>query len=53
MSDYLAIDGRIGYRLTKDVTLAVSGQNLGLRTQRQTTIGTVDRRLLATMSVRF
>ncbi len=53
VSDYLAIDGRIGYRLTKDVTLAVSGQNLGLRTQRQTTIGTVDRRLLATMSVRF
>ena len=53
VSDYLAIDGRVGYRLTKDVTLAVSGQNLGLRTQRQTTIGTVDRRVLATVSVRF
>ena len=53
VSDYVAIDGRVGYRLTKDVTLAVSGQNLGMHTQRQTTIGSVDRRLLATVSVRF
>jgi iron complex outermembrane receptor protein len=53
VSDYVAIDGRVGYHLTKDVTLAISGQNLGLRTQRQTTIGTVDRRLFATVSVRF
>ena len=53
IKDYVSADGRVGYRLTDNVTLAVSGQNLSLATQQQTSGPKVERRIYATVSVAF
>jgi hypothetical protein len=43
----------VGYRLSRGVTLALSGQNLLHNQQIQTAIGAVERRVLATLSCDF
>jgi hypothetical protein len=47
---YLSADARAAYRLTRRVTLALSGQNLLHDQQIQTAGSAVERRLLATLS---
>jgi outer membrane receptor protein involved in Fe transport len=53
IGSYLSLDARIGYNITDNLTLAVSGQQLTMNSQRQTALGDVDRRLLGTVSVRY
>lgn len=53
ISDYVALDARIGYRLTERVSLALSGQNLAFATQTQTSGPKVERRILGTITVGF
>jgi outer membrane receptor for ferrienterochelin and colicins len=53
VNDYVTIDGRVGYRLTDRVTLALSGQNLQRATTQQTSGPNVERRVLATVTVKF
>jgi outer membrane receptor for ferrienterochelin and colicins len=53
IGSYLALDARIGYDVTDNLTLAVSGQQLTMNGQRQTALGDVDRRVLGTVSVRY
>jgi iron complex outermembrane receptor protein len=51
--DYLSVDARIAYRLTDWATLAISGQNLGLSSQKQTAGPKVERSMFATLTVNF
>ena len=51
--DYLSVDARIAYRLTDWATLAISGQNLGLSSQKQTSGPKVERSAFATLTVNF
>lgn len=53
IDDYVSIDGRVAYRLTDWATLALSGQNLGQSSQRQTAGPDVQRRVVGTLSARF
>jgi hypothetical protein len=53
IGSHLALDARIGYDVTDNLTLAVSGQQLTMNGQRQTALGDVDRRVLGTVSVRY
>lgn len=50
---HASLDGRIAYRVTDNLTLAISGQNLLSSTQRQTSAPAVERRVLVTASVAF
>lgn len=50
ISDYVSFDGRVGYRLSDHVAVALSGQNLALSRQRQTTAPDVQRRVLLTLT---
>ncbi len=49
--DYVSVDARIAYRVTDNLTLALSGQNLLELPQRQTSAAMVERRILMTASV--
>jgi iron complex outermembrane receptor protein len=49
--DYVTVDGRIAYRVTDKLTLAVSGQNLLDSPQRQTSAPAVERRIYVTASL--
>ncbi|TAL04370.1 MAG: TonB-dependent receptor [Rhodospirillaceae bacterium] len=48
---YTSTDGRIGYKITEHVTLAISGQNLTASSQQQTSGPAVERRVLGTLTV--
>lgn len=50
---YVALDARVGYRLSSRMTLALSGQNLGRSPQRQSTSADVERTVLASLTMRF
>jgi iron complex outermembrane receptor protein len=50
---YIALDGRVAYKLTDRVTLSVSGQNLTQSSQRQTSGPDVERRIFGSLSVAF
>jgi hypothetical protein len=49
----VSVDGRVAYRLTDWVTIAVSGQNLLQSPQMQTTGLAVERQIIAAVSVNF
>ncbi len=49
--DFLSFDARVAYRLTEWATVALSGQNLGASSQRQTSGPAVERRVFVTFSV--
>jgi iron complex outermembrane receptor protein len=49
---YISVDGRVGYKLTKETTLALSGQNLLHSPQNQTSAPDVQRRVLFTVTVK-
>lgn len=51
--DYVSVDARVGYRLTDNVTLAVSAQNVMQATQQQTSGPPVERRVFGTISASF
>jgi iron complex outermembrane receptor protein len=53
IDDYVSIDGRIAYGLTDWATLALSAQNLGQSTQRQTAAPPVQRRIVGSFTARF
>ena len=50
---YGSVDARVGYSVSKRVTLALSGQNLLESEQKQTASAAVERRVLGTLSVDF
>lgn len=50
---YASVDGRIGYKLTERATLALSGQGLTQANQTQTSGPAVERRVLATLTVKY
>ncbi len=51
--DYVSVDARIAYRVTDNLTLAFSGQNLLQSPQKQTSAPEVERRVFVTASVGF
>ncbi len=51
--DYVSVDARIAYRVTDNLTLAFSGQNLLQSPQKQTSAPEVERRVYVTASVGF
>ncbi len=51
--NYVSVDARIAYRITDNLTLALSGQNLLDSPQRQTSAASVERRVYVTASVDF
>jgi outer membrane receptor for ferrienterochelin and colicins len=53
IGSYLSLDARIGYSITDNVTLAVSGQQLTRDSQQQTALGNVDRRVLGMVTLRY
>jgi outer membrane receptor for ferrienterochelin and colicins len=50
---YVALDGRVAYKLTDRVTLSLSGQNLTQSSQRQTAGANVERRVVGGITVGF
>ncbi|MES2219044.1 MAG: TonB-dependent receptor [Pseudomonadota bacterium] len=52
IKNYTAVDARIAYKITKDVTLALSGQNLTQGSQQQTSAPDIQRRVLCTLTVK-
>jgi outer membrane receptor for ferrienterochelin and colicins len=53
IDSYVSLDARLGYKVTDNLTLAVAGQQLGMDSQQQTALGSVDRRIYATVSVHY
>ena len=53
ISDYVALDGRIAYKVTDWATLALSAKNFSQGAQRQTAGADVERQVFATFSVNF
>lgn len=53
ISDYLTVDGRVGYTLTRGLTLAVSGQQINQARLLQTSGPPVERRFLGSLTARF
>ncbi|MES2219042.1 MAG: TonB-dependent receptor [Pseudomonadota bacterium] len=53
INNYISVDARIAYKITKDVTLALSGQNLTQSTQQQTAAPNVERRVLCTLTIKL
>ena len=52
--DYVSVDARIAYRLTDWATLAISGQNIGLASQKQTAAGPkVERTVFASLTLNY
>ena len=50
---YAAVDGRVAYKLTDHATLALSGQGLTQQNQTETSGPPVERRVLATLTVKY
>lgn len=50
---YASLDARIGYALTDNVTLAVSGRNLGAAAQAQTVGPKVERVVMGSLTIRY
>jgi hypothetical protein len=50
---YVSADARIGYRLTEWATFAISGQNLLVSPQQQTSGPKVERRIFGTLSIEY
>ena len=53
ISDYVAFDGRVAYKLNDWSTLAVSAQNLTQSAQRQTAGANVERQVFGTLTINF
>jgi iron complex outermembrane receptor protein len=53
IDNYVALDGRVAYRLADWATLALSGQNLGQSGQHQTVGPPVQRRIVGSLAVEF
>jgi hypothetical protein len=53
MPAYISIDARMGYKINRRATLALSGQNLATSSQRQTSGAAVQRRDLGTLTIDF
>jgi outer membrane receptor for ferrienterochelin and colicins len=53
INSYTSVDGRIAYKLTKDITFALSGQNLTQKRQQQTSAPEVERRVLGTLTIKL
>ena len=53
ISDYLAVDGRVGFAISDTLDLALSGRNLTRSEQRQTAAPEVERAVFATLSFNF
>jgi len=53
ISDYVAFDGRVAYKLNDWATLALSAQNASQSSQRQTAGANVERQVYGTLSVNF
>jgi outer membrane receptor for ferrienterochelin and colicins len=53
LSAYVAIDGRVAYRLNKGWTIAASGQNIAHAQQRQTAGAEVERQLMGSVTFDF
>lgn len=51
--EYVALDGRVAYRLNKEWTFAASGQDLAHAQQRQTAGPNVERQLLGSVTFNF
>jgi outer membrane receptor for ferrienterochelin and colicins len=52
IQNYVSVDARIAYKVTKDVTLALSGQNITQSSQQQTSAPNIERRVLCTLTVK-
>jgi iron complex outermembrane receptor protein len=50
---FVSIDARLAYRLNDSMTLAISGQNLGVSPQQQTSGPKIERSVLATLTVNY
>jgi len=50
---YLTLDARAAYQLTHNLTLALIGQGITYSSQRQTSVGSVDRRVIGVLQARF
>lgn len=53
LAGYVAIDGRVAYRLSKKWTFAASGQNIAHAQQRQTAGAEVERQLMGSVTFDF
>jgi outer membrane receptor for ferrienterochelin and colicins len=53
IDNYLTLDARVAYRMTPNVTFSVVGHGITMSNQRQTSIGTVDRRVFAAIQATF
>ena len=53
ISDYVALDGRVAYKLNDWATLALTAQNASQASQRQTTQANVERQVFGTLTVNF
>lgn len=53
IDDYLTLDARVAYRVTPQLTLSLVGLGISRRTQQQTALGSVERRVFAALQARF
>ena len=53
INSYLTLDARIAYRVSSNLTLSLIGHGITMSNQKQTSIGTVDRRVLAMLQAKF
>ncbi len=53
INSYLTVDARAAYRIAPNLTLSLVGRGITMGNQRQTSIGTVDRRVRATLQAKF
>ncbi len=53
VQNYLTLNGRIGYRITEHVTVALSAQQFNTGLQYQTAAPPVERRIIASLTVRY
>jgi len=53
ISNYLTVDARAAYEILPNLTLSLVGRGVTANTQKQTAIGTVDRRVLAQLQAKF
>lgn len=51
--NYLNLSARVGYNVTKDIQVAVSGMNISQSQQRQTSLRAEERRVFLTLSSKF
>ena len=53
ISSYVSIDGRIAYKVTDQITISLSGQNISQSSQQQTSGANVERRVIGGVAVAF